>query len=165
MISPMGCTGWRPPAASVELIWDTCLMMDQDPQGNATALTLPHWLSSPKTQPPPSPRPRAELPAAQWMMGRQSSERKNQEPQQTDERACVGSHMYRIVMGSVCVIHSVKIEEVVILRKEWKHSGLRHRPGKYCLMYNLSQEKVHASKMPFCSYSQSCKTHRVSWLP
>lgn len=77
---------------SVVLIWDTCLMMDQDPQGNATALTLPRWLSSPTTwlPLPPSPQPRWKMLAAQWRMKRQSCERQTVDTRQTDDWACVG---------------------------------------------------------------------------
>lgn len=67
---------------SVELIWDTCLMMDQDPQENATALTRPRWLSSPRKRPlfPPALWLRVELPVVQWLMRKKSSERKSPEP-------------------------------------------------------------------------------------
>jgi len=86
MISPMGCTEWRLPAASVELIWDTCLMTDQDPQENATASTRPRWLSSPKIQPPPSPAPQLRVKlSAQWATGRQSFERMTKQ----DWRLCM----------------------------------------------------------------------------
>lgn len=62
---------------SVDLTWDTCLMMVQDPQENAIASILPHWLSSLKTWPPPPAvlRPRVELQAVMSVMGKKSSER------------------------------------------------------------------------------------------
>lgn len=61
---------------SVELIWDTCLMMVRDPQGSDTASILPRWRFSLKTPRPPPPEVelRAELPAALRAMRRLSCE-------------------------------------------------------------------------------------------
>lgn len=66
---------------SVELIWDTCLMMVRDPQGSDTASILPHWRFSVKTPRPlpPGVKLRVELPVALRATRRLSSERKTEE--------------------------------------------------------------------------------------
>lgn len=66
---------------SVELIWDTCLMMVRDPQGSDTASILPHWhFSLKRPRPlPPGVKLRVELPVALRAMRRLSSEGKTEE--------------------------------------------------------------------------------------